>query len=479
MDLKKAAAINAAGKYSTVIIQLIVTAILSRLLSPEDYGVVAVVTVFSTFFAALSSMGFGTAIIQNKTLTKTDIDNIFSFTVYIGAGLSVIFALLSFVIAWLYNDSLYIPVSMLLSISLFFGTLNMVPGGVLDRDKKFVLIAVRTVVVYTASAGIAIVLAFFGFRYYALVIQTILSSFFTFIWNYLSVSPKFHAKADMRSIRKIANYSGYQFAFNFVNYFAGNLDNLLTGKFFGSSDLGYYNKAYTLTLYPVNNLTGVISPVLHPVLSDLQSDRKALYQKYLKIVKLLALIGCYAEAVCILAGREMVFMMFGSQWEKSVICFRMLGLCIVFRMINSSSGAVFQSLGNTKLLFRNGLLNTMISVTAILIGIFVFGDIQGLSACVAFAYIFHYITASAMLIKGGFSFSLMQYYRDIINEVIIFFVMVMSALLLTHFDLLTLTENNLIGLMIKGGVMTVLFAVLLIATKEYAVFTSLFRKSSQ
>ena len=84
-----------------------------------------------------------------------------------------------------------------------------------------------------------------------------------------------------------------------------------------------------------------------------------------------------------------------------------------------------------------------------------------------------------MLIKGGFSFSLMQYYRDIINEVIIFFVMVMSALLLTHFDLLTLTENNLIGLMIKGGVMTVLFAVLLIATKEYAVFTSLFRKSSQ
>ena len=82
MNLKKAAAINAAGKYSTVIIQLIVTAILSRLLSPEDYGVVAVVTVFSTFFAALSSMGFGTAIIQNKTLTKTDIDNIFSFILY-------------------------------------------------------------------------------------------------------------------------------------------------------------------------------------------------------------------------------------------------------------------------------------------------------------------------------------------------------------------------------------------------------------
>ena len=477
MDLKKAAVINAIGKYSTVIIQLVVTAILSRILSPEDYGVVAVVTVFSTFFATLSSMGFGTAIIQNKTLTKVDIDNIFSFTVYIGAVLSAIFALLSFGIAWFYKDGLYIPVSMLLSISLFFGTLNMVPSGVLDRDKKFVSIAFRTVAVYSASAVIAIVLAFLGLRYYALVIQTILSSLFTFIWNYLSVTPKYHFKVDMSSIKKIANYSGYQFAFNFVNYFAANLDNLLTGKFFGSSDLGFYNKAYTLTLYPINNLTGVISPVLHPILSDLQSDKKTLYQKYLKVVKLLALIGCYVEAVCVLAGREMIYIMFGSQWEKSVICFQMLGLCIVFRMINSSSGAIFQSLGNTKLLFQNGLLNTIISVIAILLGIFLFGDIKGLSICVAVAYIFHYITASTMLIKGGFSFSLMQYYRDIIKEVTIFFIMVLSAMLLMHFDLLTLTANHIIGLIIKGGLMTILFGVLLIVTKEYMIFTSLIKKS--
>ncbi|MBR5362084.1 MAG: oligosaccharide flippase family protein [Oscillospiraceae bacterium] len=136
MDLKKAAFINAVGKYSVVVIQLAVNAILSRILSPEDYGILAVVTVFTTFFSTLSNMGFGTAIIQNKSLNKKDIDHIYSFSLYVAFFLSVVFALFSFVIAWFYKDGIYIPVAMLLSISLFFGTLNMVPSGVLNREKN-------------------------------------------------------------------------------------------------------------------------------------------------------------------------------------------------------------------------------------------------------------------------------------------------------------------------------------------------------
>jgi len=478
MDLKKAAVINAIGKYSTVIIQLIVTAILSRVLTAEDYGVVAVVTVFSTFFMTLSNMGFGTAIIQNKSLTKEDIDNIYSATVYISLALSLIFALLSFGIAWFYKDNLYIPVSMLLSISLFFNSMNMVPNGVLNRNKQFVTIAVRTVVVYVAAAVIAIILAKLGLRYYALVFQTIFSALFTFIWNFASVRPKFHAKVQMESIRKIANYSGYQFAFNFVNYFAANLDNLLTGKFFGAAELGYYNKAYNLTLYPINNLTGVISPVLHPILSDFQSDKNTMYAKYIKIVKLLALLGCYAEAACILAGREIIYIMFGSQWESSVICFQLLSICIIFRMINSSSGAIFQSLGNTKLLFQNGLLNTVISVIAILTGIFFFGDIKGLSICVGVAYVLHYLTASTMLIKDGFDDSLMKYYKDLSKEVIIFIVMMAACALGIFTDMLSI-ENIYISFIIKGVYLTVLFVVLLIVTKEYHIFLNLLKRTKK
>ena len=245
VSVKQAALINAAGKYSKILLSLVVNAFLARLLSAEDYGVVAVITVFSTFFTTLSDMGFGAAIIQNKQLNKEDINNIYSFTVYVSFLLMVLFAFASYPIAAFYEDDVYIPLGLLLSVSLLFNSLNMVPNGILNRDKKFVSIAARTVVVYIGAAVITIVFAFMGLSYYSLAIQAILTAFFTFVWNYVTTKPQFFPRFNMKSIRKVLNYSGYQFAFNLVNYFSRNLDNLLTGKFMGSAELGYYNKAYT------------------------------------------------------------------------------------------------------------------------------------------------------------------------------------------------------------------------------------------
>ncbi len=471
MNMKKAALINAVGKYSQVIIQLIISAVLSRILSSDDYGVVAIVTVFSTFFATLSNMGFGTAIIQRKDLTEKDVNNIFTFTFYISIGLAAVFALMSFPIAWFYKDNVYIPITLMLSISLFFNAMNMVPNGMMNRDKQFVKIAARTIVVYSAAGIIAIILALLHFRFYALIIQTILASAITFFWNYFSTKPRLLKKVDMTSIRKVANYSGFQFAFNFINYFAGNLDNLLTGKFFGKSELGYYNKAYTLSLYPVNNLNGVISPVLHPILSDFQNDKETLYRKYMKVLKLLVLIGIYVEAVCYYAGREIITIMYGGKWENSIICFQMLSLCIVFRMVNSSSSAIFQSLGNTKLLFINGTINTCISVIAILIGIFAFGDIQHLSICVACAYICHYLTASYMLISMGFGFRQRDYYKELAPDLLILAV-TMAACFLIRINI----SSVIVSAVVKVAVVSAVFLAMIILTKEYKVLLMLLPK---
>ncbi|MBR1592542.1 MAG: lipopolysaccharide biosynthesis protein [Ruminococcus sp.] len=474
MNLKKAALINAAGKYSQVIIQLGVSAILSRILTPDDYGIVAVVTVFSTFFATLSNMGFGTAIIQKKDLTDEDVNNIYSFTVYVSIVLTAMFSVLSFGIAWFYKDSIYIPIMLLLGISLFFNSMNMVPNGILNRDKKFKTIAIRTVAVYAGAAVVAVILALLHFRYYALIIQNILAAFLNFIWNYVSTKPKFRSKVDMASIKKVSNYSGYQFAFNFINYFAGNLDNLLTGKFFGSTDLGYYNKAYTLSLYPVNNLKSVVSPVLHPILSDYQNEKDVLYSKYIKVLKLMLLLGTYAEAVCYIAGGELITIIFGSQWERSIFCFKMLSLCIVFRMMNSSSGAILQSLGNTKLLFINGLVNTCISTAAILTGIFVFGDINHLSLCVAVAYVLHYVSTSLMVISLGFDYTQKRYFMDMYRDYIVLAV-TMAAAFLDFFSI----ENIFVSAVCKGLYITVVFGAVMFVTKEYKIFTMLLPKKKK
>ena len=471
MEIKKAALINAAGKYSKIFLSLIVNAVLARILSAEDYGIVAVITVFSTFFTTFSDMGFGPAIIQNKDLTEDDISNIYSFTVYISGTLMVLFAICAFPIAEFYGDKVYLSLGQLLSISLLFNALNMVPNGILNRDKKFVSIAIRTVVVYVGTAIVTIILAFMGFRYYALAIQAILTALFTFVWNYATTKPKFHFRFNMESIKKVLNYSGYQFAFNLVNYFSRNLDNLLTGKFMGSAELGYYNKAYTLMLYPVNNLTGVISPVLHPILSDYQKQLDVIYKKYMKIVRLLACIGLYVAPVCILAAEEIIVILYGSNWNKSVVCFQLLAIAIIPQMINSSAGSIFQAIGNTKLLFANSCINTGITVVAIIAGVFVGKNIQTLALCVAIAYLCHFVTAFTMLIKMGFKYKMNEFIKELMPEVIILVVMFIAVKLYP----LHIT-GTILSAVVKGTYLGIIYVVALWVSKEYKLFVSLLRR---
>ena len=416
-------------------------------------------------------MGFGPAIIQNKELTDNDINNIYSFSVYVSIGLMLLFAMLSFLIALFYDDQVYVSLGQLLSISLLFNALNMVPNGILNRDKKFVSIAIRTVIVYIVSAVITIILALFDFRYYALAIQTIFTAFFTFVWNYATTKPKFKIRFQKKSILKVLNYSGYQFAFNIVNYFSRNLDNLLTGKFLGSSELGYYNKAYTLMLYPVNNLSGVVSPVLHPLLSDFQKQLNIIYSKFMNIVRLLTCVGIYVAPVCYLGAEEIINILYGGNWNSSIVCFKLLSIAIIPQMINSSSGAIFQAIGNTKLLFINSCINTTITITAIIIGIFVGKSITALSACVAVAYLCHFITACYMLIKLGFKNNLINFVIELIPEIIMIGFMIV-AVMVYPFDI----ENMFVSIIAKCFYLGAVYLSALVITREYKFFKILLKR---
>lgn len=461
MSIKKAAMINATSKYLQIIFQLLFTAILSRILSPEDYGIVAVITVFTTFFSTFADMGFGTAVIQNKELQEDDISSIFSFTVYISIVLSICFALFSFGIAAFYGNSVYIPLGVLLSFSVFLNALNMIPNAMLMREKKFLTVAFRTVIVCVTANIVTILLAYMGAKYYALACQSVFIAFFTLVWNYLSTKPKFVFKVQRKSINKVLRFSSFQFGFNVVNYFSRNLDNLLTGKFLGDVELGYYNKAYTLMLYPVNNLSGVISPVLHPMLSDYQHDKEQLYQKFIKAISIMALLGIFIAPYCWLNSKELIYIMFGNQWGHAATCFQYLSLAICTQMMNPSAGAAFQSLGNTKLLFINSLINTAITVCAILIGVLGFKNIEKLAICVAMAYIIHFFTANYMLLVGGFQKPFRRFLYDLRVEIGILVTLII-AVMIYPFHL----QNIFASIVVKTTYLGIIYLFLLILTNK-------------
>ncbi len=179
-SIKQAVYLNAAARYSTLVLRLLFNAALARILVPEDFGVVAVAMVFTTFFSLLSDMGLGAGIIQNKELSREDIGSIFAFSLRLGLVLMGAFALFSLPMAHFYGNRALVPVGMLLSVQLFFNTLNVVPNALLLKQKEFGKVALRILCACLTSGAVGIGLALLGLKYYALVAQAILDAVFIF-----------------------------------------------------------------------------------------------------------------------------------------------------------------------------------------------------------------------------------------------------------------------------------------------------------
>jgi len=462
-SIKSAAVINIFGKYSSIIINLVYSAILSRLLSPLEFGVVAVVLVFVSFFSLFANMGIGPAVIQNKNLDEEDVKSIFSFTLYIAIIISLLFAILSYPISYFYNNDVYIGIGFLLSLALFFNTINIVPNALFLKAHKFKLVAFRTVFVGIITAIPTIYLATIGFSYYSIVIHSILVASITFFWNGLTSRKIIGIKFRWSSVNKIKEFSKYQYVFSIINYFSRNLDNLLIGRFIGESPLGYYNKSYQLMQYPIQNITHAITPVLHPILSLLENQHEIIYEKYIKILKLLSILGIFVIVYSYFASREIILILFGDQWEGSVRSLQLLSLSVWAQMLASSSGSIFQSLNKTKLMMISGFFSTATIVIFIISGILL-GNINSVAMMVSLAYIIVFFQVFYVLIKYGFNKNFFAFFLNFkIDFMNFIFISIAMYLITSFFEI----DNLLLSALFKFGISACLYLVLLVVTKQH------------
>lgn len=398
-------------RYSGILISIIIGAVLARLLSPAEFGVVALVTVFISFFNILSNVGIGPAVIQNKELTEEDVQSIFLISILLGFILALLFFLFSTVIASFYNNTELIPVTRLLSLTVLFSAFGIVPNALLLKKLKFKQVGVTTIIVQLFSGFFAIFFAYKGFSYYALVYKSIFDGFFTFLLFYWLSPIKLKFELKKSAMNKIIRFSSFQFFFNFINYFSRNTDNLLIGKFISPTALGFYDKSYQLILMPVQNLTHVITPVLHPVLSSFQHDKDRIYNAYLKVVKLLATIGFPLSVFLYFSAHEIIFVLYGSQWEQSVPVFKILALTVGIQMVLSSSGSIFQAVNRTDLLFYSGTLSAVFMVSGICYGIFVGKSLEAIGYGLIGAFVINFFQGFYMLVKVALDSSLLHFLK--------------------------------------------------------------------
>lgn len=472
ISIKGAVLINAAGKYSSVIFQLVFSAFLSRILTPAEFGVVTVINVFVVFFELFSDLGIGTAIIQKRELSETDIRHIMGFTIYFGIGLALLFGVLSYGIAGYYRSSVYIPLGEMLAVSIMFTAWNTVPNALLMRNKQFITVAFRTVAACVVSYVVAIIMALNGLSYYSLVARAVVMSVVLFLWNVRASKIKICFKTNLKSIQKIWSYSLFQFGASIINYFQRNLDNLLVGKYLGEEQLGYYNKSYTLMQYPITYLSQVITPVLHPIMAEHQKDKDYIYAQYIKIVQLLASVGCFVCAFFFCASKEIILIMFGSQWIAAIEPFSIISLSIWAQMLTGTVGCIMQSLNDTKNLFRMCIVSLGISVLGIVTGIST-GNMGKLALCIVIIYYLHFAIYYYVLVHITLKKSIVGFFKLIGVDIANLFGMIGVGLLIAK---VIIIENLFLSFCAKGILLAGIYLLLLFITKRYQLFVSVLRR---
>lgn len=461
-NLRKGIFYNAVARYSNVVASILIGATLARLLTPEEFGIVAIISVFIAFFNLLSSFGISSAIVQNKTLSEEDISSIFTFSFYLGLFFSTLFFFLAETIASFYNNPVLINLIRLMSLAIFFNTLKIVPNALCTKKLRFKEIGIVSVVVHIITGVIAIILALYEFSYYALIINAILNGVLLFA-SFLYLAPvKIKFTFKFNSIKKIARFSTYQFLFQFINYFSGNADNLLIGKFFSATALGFYEKAYKLMMLPVQNLTFVITPVLHPILSDYQNDKKIIYNTYYKIVKFLAIIGFPLSIFLFFSATEIVNIMYGPQWDQSIPVFKYLALAVGIQIVLSSGGSVMQATDRTDLLFLSGLLSTILVLGAILNGVFITKSLTSISFGILIAFAINLFQAFYLIVKVCLEQPFFKFLK-VLN-----FPLYSSILigLTFYFSSFFYIENYILSIAYKSIIAAVTFWLSLLSSKE-------------
>lgn len=392
--LNKAILKSLAGKYSLYIFQIISLAILSRLYTPQMFGVLAAVTVLILFFQLIATSGLGPAIIYTKNITHDQRDGIFSATLIIGTiGAILFFFLTPYMMDWLEIKNLD-NINLVLAFNILFSALSMLPLASLQKDTQFILIARAEILAELLSLGVAVAMYFAGYGVLGLISKLMVVPVIRFGFYHLASTKSTLGKAqlgkDVKAIYKLFAIAKYQLAFNVLNFFSRNLDTILITKYFGAVAVGFYEKSYQVMRYPLQLFTFAITPALQPILTEQKDNPLVVMKEFYRIAIKLACLGLFASMVLFWAANDIVLILFGPQWDKTVYILKILSVTIPLQMVLSTTGGIFQAFGATKHMFFCGLFSSITNICAIIFGV-MSGDLLTLCGFLAISFAINYL----------------------------------------------------------------------------------------
>lgn len=357
------------SQVSRQVAQLITTAILARLLNPDDFGLIGMAMVAIGFINIFKDLGTSSAIIQRQDVSDQLLHSIYWVNVIFGLISTMVLFLLSGSIASFYNEPRIEPVLETLSMTFTISGMSIVHQSILEKELAFRKVAKGEIVSTVTGSVVGIALALNGFGVWSLVFQSIAVSAVTTVLLSLASGWRPKAVFVLDEIKRVSSYSMHLTGYSVFNYLVRNSDYLLVGKFLGAQDLGFYTLAYRIMLFPLQNISSVISRVMFPVYSILRDDDETFRQAYLRVTSVIALISFPIMIALWVVADSFVVTIFGNQWIPSVLLIKILIPVGILQSIGTTVGSIYQAKGRTDLMLRWGGVTGLLTVLGFVFGI--------------------------------------------------------------------------------------------------------------
>jgi O-antigen/teichoic acid export membrane protein len=383
-DLKEKVVRGGLAKICSQVVNLILRLgsimVLSRLLEPKDFGLVAMVTAITGVFALFKDAGLSTATVQYSTISHEQMSTLFWINVMVGVILSFLLIAVAPVISSFYHEPRLFWVTVVLAADFLFTGITVQHAAILQRQMRFVTVAVRDTFVLLAGIATAIAMATNGWGYWALVGQAVIMPAMSAVCTWSAVRWVPGMPSRRAGIRSMMRFGVMVTLNGLVVYMAYNFEKILLGRFWGAEALGIYGRAYQLINIPTESINSSIFGVAFSALSRLQDDTKSQKRYFLKGYSLLLAMTIPITIACVVFADEMIFIILGSKWKDTVSVFRLLAPTIlVFALINPFAWLLY-STGRVR---RS--LNIAFVIAPLVIIAYVIGLPYGPSG-VAFAY---------------------------------------------------------------------------------------------
>ncbi len=352
-----------------LIIQFVSAVALSRLLTPSEFGVLAMAAPVVAFAAMFQDLGLTQAVVQKPTLTQAEISALFFVSLGMSIALALALAALSPVVSAFYGEPRVGMLTAAMGINIALGGAGALHYALLNRRMQFGVLAIIDVAAVVGSLVASLAFALLYHSFWALYAGSLVGALIPVIgyWTASGWRPSRPRRGSgvSTALRFGANVTG----FNLANFFSRNLDNVLIGRVWGEAPLGLYDRAYKLLLLPLQQINGPVSKIMLPVLSQLVDDPIRYRGAFLRVLAQMMLLTLPGIAFMVGTADLLIPTLLGKQWSGASPLFAVLGLASFVQILNNPTGWLFMSQNRTREYMLWGVCASVTCIISFLVGL--------------------------------------------------------------------------------------------------------------